>query len=588
MFSAIAITGILIATMVAFVWGRRRYEVIALCALFAATLFGLVPFGQVFSGFGEPAVITVICVMVISKAISRTGVIERTSRSLMKQSDNFTVHLIALCLFTLVLSGFINNVGAMAIMLPIALEVAERSKRSPSVILMPLALSAALGGLTTLIGTPPNIIISQFRLHAMGQEFGFFAFGKVGLPVALVGLVFIAFLGWRLLPKDRKGSHTELALAIENYITEIQLSDAEEQPLKTVSELEEKLPTDVQLVGLIRGGKRKFSLVGKTEILAKDILVLEGPPEALKEVIHLMQATMVGTSNLEKLRADEMTVIEGVISQRSTFENRTPISLRLRTRFQMVVLAISRGGKTIRTRIGHTALRGGDVILLQGPSATVQQNAAQLGLLPLQGRDVSPLSSPKTILPILFFLLAIVLTSLRIAPAQITFAGAIVLMLFFRAIPTRLLYEAIDWPVVILLGAMIPIGTALQSTGGTGFITQGLLRLIADLPPWALLGLIMLITMTLSDFMNNAATAIIMAPIAVSVATNLGVNPDAFLMAVAVGASCAFVTPIGHQNNMLIMGPGGYKFSDYLRAGIPLEIIVLSLGTPLLMWAWPL
>ena len=588
MFSSIAIITLLVLTMVAFIWGRRRYEVIALSSLFAATVLGLVPFNQVFLGFGEPAVITVICVMIISKAISRTGVIDRATHLLIKQSKYFVMHLLALCLFTLVLSAFINNVGAMAIMLPIALEVAERSKRPPSRVLMPLALSAALGGLTTLIGTPANIIVSQFRAQTMGQEFGFFAFGKVGLPVAIIGFLFIVFLGWRLLPKKRKGSHTELQLAIEDYITEIELSDEKEQPYKTVAELEKKLPAEAQLLGIVRGEKKRFYLHPNTEILPKDILVLEGSPEAIKEVMSLMQASLAGASNLDKLRGDDMTVLEGIVSQRGDFDNRTPLSLRLRMRFQMVVLAISRGGQTIRSRIGHTVLQAGDVVLLQGPSATIKQDAAALGLLPLQGRDLSPLANPKVMLPILLFVIAIVLTSLRIAPAQITFGGAVVLMLLFKSIPTRLLYEGVDWPVVILLGAMIPVGTALQSAGGTALITHGLFRVITELPPWALLGIIMLITMTLSDFMNNAATAIIMAPIAASVATNLGVNPNAFFMAVAIGASCAFITPIGHQNNMLIMGPGGYKFSDYLRMGIPLEAIVLLLSTPLLLWAWPL
>jgi di/tricarboxylate transporter len=588
MYSSITIITILVLAMIAFIWGRRRYEVIALCALFLATAAGLVPFSQVFLGFAEPAVITVICVMIISKAISRTGVIEQSMRAVLKPEHHFIWHLMGLCFFTLILSAFMNNVGALAIMLPIAMEVAERNKRSPSLVLMPLALCAALGGLTTLIGTPPNILISQFRAETLGQEFGFFAFGKVGLPVAIVGFLFMCLLGWRLLPKKRKGSHSELALAIEGYITEIRLSKEEEQPLKNVSELENKLPADAQLLGIVRQGKSKFHLHPKTPLLANDILIVEGTPDALKEVMDLMQASLAGTSNLEKIRTDDIALIEGIVAQRSDFEDRTPASLRLRSRFQMVVLAISRGGKTIRTRIAQTVLQPGDVLLLQGPSETVKQNAATLGLLPLQGRDLSPLSNPKIIWPILLFILAIVLTSLRIAPAQITFAGAIVLMLLFRAIPSKLLYEGVDWPVIILLGAMIPVGKALQTAGGTALITHGIFQIISELPPWALVGLIMLITMTISDFMNNVATAIIMAPIAVSVANNLGVNPDAFLMAVAIGASCAFLTPIGHQNNLLIMGPGGYRFTDYLRVGIPLEIIVIALATPLLLWAWPL
>lgn len=412
----------------------------------------------------------------------------------------------------------------------------------------------------------------------------------MGLPLAIVGLVFLVFLGWRLLPKHRKGSHNELALAIEDYITEIQLSNQTKQPLASVGELEERLPEEAQLLGIVRDKKRRFSLRKTDRLLAGDILVLEGSPDGLQEVMRLMQATLVGSSPdaFEKLKADDMTLMEGVISERSRLENSSSESLRLRTRFQLVVLAISRGGKTIRTRIGKTKLQAGDVLLIQGPSDTLKQNAAQLGLLPLQGRDLSPLSKPKTFLPIAFFIVAIILTSLGLAPVQITFTGAIVLMVVFRTIPARLLYEGVDWPIVLLLGAMIPIGVALQTSGGSALISQTLFQLIAHLPPWGLIGLIILVTMTLSDFMNNAATAIIMAPIAESIAANLGANPDAFLMAVAIGASCAFITPIGHQNNLLVMGPGGYKFSDYLRAGLPLEFIVLILGTPLLLWAWPL
>lgn len=588
MFSPITILILLVLTMVAFVWGRRRYEVIALCALFAATALGFVPFDQVFLGFAEPAVITVICMMIISKAISRTGIVERATRGLMQQFDSFTLLLAILCLLTLMLSAFINNIGAMAIMLPVAMELADKNNRPPSLTLMPLALSAALGGLTTLIGTPPNLIISQFREQTMGHAFGFFAFGKAGLPVAIVGFVFLAFIGWHLLPKNRRGSHAELELAIEDYITELRLPDQPEQAIRTVAELEEKLPVDAQLLSIVRDDVKRFNLHPYTRLKANDILMIEGTPDALKDVLDLTQAELAGTSNLEKLRADDMTFLEGVVGPRSLLEGASPRMLGLRRRFQTVILAISRGGRTIRERIARTPLLAGDVVLLQGPSETVKQDAASLGLLPLQGRDLSPLSKPKIALPILFFVLAIVATSLRLLPAQVSFAGAVVLMVLFRSIPTKLLYEGVDWPVIILLGAMIPVGKALQTVGGTALITRGLLHVITDLPPWALIALIMFITMTLSDFMNNAATAIIMAPISVAIASKLGVNPDAFLMAVAIGASCAFITPIGHQNNLLIMGPGGYKFSDYLRVGIPLEIIVLILGTPLLLWAWPL
>jgi di/tricarboxylate transporter len=581
---------ILLLTMVLFIWGKWRYDIVALMALMAAVIVGAVPFEHVYSGLSNNAVITVACVMVISQAITRSGVLNHLIRKLNKLTTSPTLHIASLCIVSALLSAFMNNIGALALMMPVAIQSAIKAKRSPSLVLMPVALASALGGLTTLIGTPPNLLISVYRQEYSGSSFGLFDFGYVGLPIAIIGVVFIAIVLWRFIPGDRKGpKQAEDIFKVQDYITEVRIPSDSPAVEKTVREFEQFVSVDVMILGLIRDEKKKLIVMPDQVLKESDILIVEASTTELQELIHEAKLELVGEKKFDAsvLKSDDVSIVEAVVPQGSATEGRSSKSMMLRSTHHINLLAISREGTPYKKRLNQIALKAGDVVLLQGASKGLNEAIADLGFLPIAERGLQ-VSARRRFLPLMIFIVAILLTALQLLPVQVAFGAAVLLMLLFNLIPLRQLYETIDWPIIILLAAMIPIGTALQSTGGTAMIVQHFIHLSSNLSPFYILGMLLIVTMTLSDFMNNAATAVVMAPIAASMAQALQVNIDPFLMTVALGASCSFLTPVGHQNNMLVMGPGGYKFSDYIRLGLPLEILIILIGLPLILWAWPM
>ncbi len=581
---------VLIATMALFIWGRWRYDVVAMIALMVSVAAGAVPFNQVYTGLSNPAVITVACVMVISQAITVSGVLNPLIRTIGTFTRKTVLHISSLSFLTAALSAFMNNVGALGLMMPVAIKSAVDNKRSPSLVLMPIALGSALGGLITVIGTPPNLIISNYRMKFTGEPFAMFDFSYVGIGVAVVGLIFISLIGWRLLPaKRKKATGMEDLFHLEDYITEMKVPEKSPIIDKTVREFEKMIKGEFVILGLIRK-KRKRLIIPATQLLQKnDILIVEAAPEDIEEILQVGKLELVGDLKIsEELRSDEVATMEAVVTATSRLEGRSAESVRIRSRYQMNLLAIARQGKRFSERLHQVKLRDGDVVLLQGAQENIQENVVRLGLLPLVERGLQLGKRPKAYVPLLVFITSIILAAIQLVPVQIAFGGAVLFMVLLNVIPIRKVYESIEWPVIILLAAMIPIGNALQSTGGTGLISHYFISMSGHVSPVFILVILLIATMTLSDFMNNAATAIVMAPIAVSIAQALSVNVDPFLMAVAVGASCSFLTPIGHQNNTLVMGPGGYKFFDYIRMGLPLEIIVLIVSVPLILWAWPL
>ncbi len=581
---------ILIIAMALFIWGYWRYDIVAVMALGLCVAIGAIPFHQVYSGLNNPAVITVACVMVISQAIHRSGAINILISRLDIFSKHTTLQVLALCFIVAILSAFMNNVGALALMMPIAIQASIKSKRSPSIILMPLALASAMGGLTTLIGTPPNLLVAAYRQKAVGQPFSLFSFGHVGLWVAIVGVLFVGLAGWRFMPgRTKKVKNTQDMFGIEDYITEIKIPANSPLIDKTVAEFEKLVKGDFLLIGLIRNEKKRLALSWDQVLLEDDILILEASTEDLQLILEAGKLELVGSEKIssEMLRSEDVGLMEAVVPPGSRIENRSSYTIRMRSRYHINLLAIARQGKPFKKRLHQVNLKPGDVVLLQGASESLRENAITLGFLPLVERSIQVGSSARRWLAPIIFALAIALAAFNVAPVEITFAGAVIAMIITKCIPARVIYDSVDWPVIILLAAMIPIGGALQTTGGTVLISRLFLHLSQHIKPIWEIGLLLFITMTLSDFMNNAATTVVMAPIAVSLAAAMHANVDPFLMAVAIGASCSFLTPVGHQNNTLVMGPGGYNFLDYIRIGLPLEIIVFVTALPLIMWVWP-
>ncbi|MCS5598176.1 MAG: SLC13 family permease [Rhodospirillales bacterium] len=587
----VAVFSILIGIFVLFAWGRIRYDVVAFLGLILCVLIGLVPGQDAFSGFSHPATITVAVVLILSRGLANSGVVDLIVNHLMFTVKRVSLQVAMLSGISAVFSTMINNVGALALLMPVGMESSAKAKRSPAVILMPMSFASILGGLVTLIGTPPNIIIANFRTNVKGEPFAMFDFSPVGGVVAVAGVAFIALVGWRMIPKKRQTRATgDELIAIDDYITEIVVPKNSELigvPIRELDQRAEKL--DVEIVGIIRGKRRILAALRHEEINSGDILIVKaGPQELDKFVTDAKLELGVGSEKTSLLRSKDTTMMEAVVQSRSRMEGRTFTSLQLKKRYGIHLLGVSRQGTPIRKRLPHVRFRGGDVVLLQGDSESLAELVSSLGCLPLAKRRLNFGSGKKAGLAVVVFATAIIVAAMDLASLQIALSAAAIAMVIFEIVPVRDVYQEIDWPVVILLGAMIPVGGALESTGGTQLIVESILGLGASLAPPLILAIVLVVTMTLSDVMNNAATAIVMAPVAVSIAGQLGVNADPFLMAVAVGASCAFLTPIGHQNNTLIMGPAGYQFSDYWRMGLPLEILIIALSVPMILFVWPL
>ena len=600
----ILILAILAATIALFLWGRWRHDMVALAALMACLAAGLVPAQDAFTGFGHPAVITVACVLILSSALQTTGAVDSLARYVLPRQASASLTIAALAGLAALLSSFMNNVGALALLMPIALQMSRRLELPPGQILMPIAFGSLLGGMTTLIGTPPNLIVSGFRAETSGESFAMFDFTPVGLAVAVAGLAFLALASRHLVPvRERNGIE---GFETGAYLTEAYVRDGSSAIGKTLLALEtEVAESEAQIVGVVRNERRIPAPGPYFVIEGGDILVVEAAPKSLSQTLSVLGLELVedvreetpgggkqnalpepdaATSNLQ---SDEISLVELAVRPSSDIVGHTARTLGLRSRFGVNLLAISRAGTRSTDRLRSTVLRDGDVLLVQGPPDMINEFAARYGLVPLAARDVRIPEPRKAVLASAIMLSAVGGAALGLLPAAISFAAGVLALVILDVVPVRRIYDAIDWSVIVLLAALLPVADAMTSTGTADLLARTLMDNVASGNVVVALTVVLVLTMTLSDFMNNAATAAVMCPIAVGVATQLGAKPDAFLMAVAIGASCAFLTPIGHQNNTLILGPGGFRFGDYWRLGLPLEILVVVVAVPLLLVVWP-
>ena len=585
---------VLLAALILFVTERWRYDIVALLALLAATLAGIVPADRAFAGFGHPAVVTVAAVLVLSRGLQGSGVVDVMAKGMLRVGNRPTIQVLALTGLVAALSGFVNNVGALALLLPVAIWMARKSGNPPSLLLMPLAFGSLLGGMTTLIGTPPNIIISTFRAQTALKPFGMFDFAPVGVGVALAGVLFISLIGWRLVPQRKGLASREDLFRIQDYTTELRLPEDSKIIGKPLGELDSASEADVSIVGVVRGESRILAPSPFEILRAGDVLIVEADSEAIKTLVDAAGLELVGSKELEKeldekaLGSNEVDVVEAIVRSDSPLEGNTAWTLNLRWRYGVNLLGVARHGERLKERVKSIQFKAGDVLLLQGATEGLQKAISVLGCLPLAERGLRLGQPRRIVLGIAIFAAAVPAVAIGLLPAPIAFVAAAVLMILVGLISPRDAYQAIDWPILVLLGALIPVAQALESTGAAELIALNVLRLSRWMPSEGILVAVLVATMFLSDLVNNAAAAVLMAPIAISVAAGIGASADPFLMGVAVGASCAFLTPIGHQSNTLVMGPGGYKFSDYWRLGLPLEIIIAGVASPLILYFWPL
>ncbi|MFD3000138.1 SLC13 family permease [Pontibacter toksunensis] len=571
-----------------FVWEKLRYDIVALLALFVLVIAGIIPAEDAFTGFSHPAVITVAAVLVISQALQHSGLIDVVGRLLAKLGTNLMLQIVVLSFIVAIASAFMNNIGALAILMPVALHMARKNGNPPSFILMPIAFASILGGMITLIGTPPNIIIATFRADVAGERFGMFDFAPVGISLALVGLAFITLLGWKLLPQRKTQTSANL-FHIENYITEVRVTEESRLNGRTIAEMNKVADTEILALGLIRKGVRIHAPSPSEEIKPNDILILEADTDDLMVFIDNTGARLTGGKPIreEAKGSDEIHTAEAIVMADSPLIGQTAASLNMRNRYRINLLAVARREKQFWQRIGKTHFKIGDVLLLQGRTVNINDAITAMQCLPLAQRGLT-IGKPRNILFALsIFVVAISTVVLGVLPVQIAFTIAAIAMVLSGILPLGEMYTSIDWPVIVLLAAMIPVGVAFETSGSADMVTNQILSMGDRHPTWLLLGIMMIITIMLSNVINNAATVVLMAPIGINIARELGVSADPFLMAIAVAASCAFLTPIGHQSNTLVMGPGGYKFSDYWKMGLPVTIAMVLLGVPLIMYFWP-
>lgn len=595
---------IILLALILFVWEKWRYDVVALGAMLLGVFLNVIPAGDAFSGFGHPAVITVAAVLILSKGLANSGVTDFIVGALTPLTNNFYLYLFALCFVAMVLSAFMNNVGALALLMPVAISTSTKVGRSPSLILMPLAFASLLGGLGTLIGTPPNIIISTFREKSLGEPFSMFDFSPVGAVVALGGLFFICLIGWRLIPKTRVSKRPlQDLLDIESYVTEIQFNEDSSLINSRHAHLEELAKkANVEILGLIRHAQR-FVVIPKNQIYQKaDILIVNADPTDLDRFCAKQGFTIKGSddshkkeentdetlSSDPKKQTEELELIEVVVGSSSGANDRQVGEIGFHRRYGVNLLGVSRQGHSYKGRLKAFDLKVGDVLLLRGTTERLSAIISALGFMPLAERRLKLGGHKNLFKAIAIFSFAVALTALKVFPAPVAMSLGALIMVLTRTLPLKEFYDSIDWPIIVLLGSMIPISMAFEYTGAANFLVNFFIGDTPTLSPLVLLTGMLILTMLLTDIMNNAATAIIMAPISVSIAQSLEANPDSFLMAVAIGASSSFLTPIGHQNNALILGPGGYRFSDYWRMGLPLDIIIVLITIPMILLVWPL
>ncbi|MFK7744573.1 MAG: SLC13 family permease [Roseobacter sp.] len=570
-------------------WGRFRYDIVAFTALMVAVVVGVVPTKDAFSGFGHPATLVVALVLVVSAGLVRSGAVFLITRTLVDAGRSLGGHIALMGAIGGVLSAFMNNVAALALLMPVDMQTARKAGRPPGLSLMPLSFATILGGMVTLIGTPPNIIIAAIREENLGAPFAMFDFAPVGGAAAFAGLAFVSLIGWRLIPQ--RGTDTTQHSDISQYIAELTVPAGSKHIGKRVAELTDAADNaDAAILGLIRDGKRRYGQARNTILQADDALVIEATPEALDELRSSLDLAVADAKREEALNAagDGVEIIEVVVPEDARITGKTAQAIGLAWRQRSVLLGISRQGSRLTKRLRQTPVKTGDILLLLVPRDTGDDVANWLGCMPLADRGLAVTVNKKVWLAIGLFGGAVLAASLGLIYLPIALGLVVVAYVLAKIIPLAELYDHINWPVVVLLGSMIPLGAALESSGGTELIAGALISFTQGLPAWAVLTVLMVVTMTLSDVLNNTATTIVAAPVGIQMAQTLGVSPDPFLMAVAVAASSAFLTPIGHKNNTLILGPGGYGFGDYWRMGLPLEIIVVAVSIPAILVFWPL
>ena len=609
-FEQIELFGVFGLVLAMLLWGRFRHDLVAASGLMLAVVLGLVPSDDAFSGFSSPAVVVVALVLVASRAFENSGALSLVTRGLVREGRSVGAHIAIVSGVGALLSSVINNVAAMALLMPLDVKAARAAGRAPSQTLMPLAFAAILGGMVTLIGTPPNILASSIRQEKLGQPYQMFDFAPAGLAIALAGIVFVTLIGRHLLVV--RADPAPPAGQAASFKAELDVPEESPAIGRIVAELDDDAErADLLVLGVVRDGRSHYGQARRMELQQGDILLVEGATDAIAEFIKLVGLheavpdenadgtaeadAAVGKGEEEEDEKEEKrkppptpTIVEAVVRTDSRLAGRSAVDIDLRRRFGVTLLGISRAGAFVEGAVRRRVVEPGDLLLLAGTGTARSATLNMLGVITVGEASVAPVSRRKIAIAVGLFAAAIAVASFGLLSFTVAIAIAVAGYAATNLVPAREFYEQIEWPVVVMLACLLPIGAAFDRVGGTALVADAILFVTRGQPAVVALVVLMVAVMTLSDVLNNVATMVIAGPLAIELAQRLDVNPDTFLMGSAIAASCAFLTPIGHQNNTLVMGPGGYRFSDYWRMGLPLEIVVLAVGVPALLLFWPL
>ena len=580
---------ILAGAIALFATGWIRMDLVSLLVLLTLALTGLVTVEEAFSGFSNPAVITVAAMFILSAGIANTGVTGKLGEKIFQVAGTNEFRLILVIMGTVALiSAFINNIGATAMLMPVVMNVAKKTRLSPSKLLIPLAFGSLLGGVCTLIGTPPNILMNTLLQQYAGERFSMFDFTPVGLAVLIVGVLYMAVIGRRLIPQRKAGPLTE-AYQVKEYVTEAEVVPGSPLAGKTIAESKLERDLDLRVRAILRG-KRKYPFPRTNRKLQeKDILFLEGNPQNILKVRKARGLAVVPERDNPSWPPtnDELVVVEASLTPTSEIVGKTLREVHFRDTHGLTVLALWRRGAPVVKKVDHVVLEFGDVLLLQGPEDKIVHLGKEHDFLLLGGIPSVTYRPDKAPLALAILFGVVLLAAVNLLPIMLSASLGALLMVFSRCLTPKEAYESVDWSIIVLIAGTLPLGMAMEKSGAAQLLAHLLVEIVGRMGPWAVLAAVFLLTSLLTEVMSHSAAAVLVAPVVFNAALALKADPKPFFLAVAISASCCFMTPISHQSNALVMGPGGYHFTDFARVGAALNLLIWVVGTLLIPLIFP-
>jgi len=556
---------LLVALLIAFALDRFRIEIVAVTGLAAGVLFGIIPFGNVFSGFSNSAVITVAEILMLVGLISRSSLMDRLALRLTPYATSELSTIALVCSLGALTSAFMNNIGALALWVPVALSLCRSSGVAPGSVLMPLSFATLLGGTCSLIGTPANLVVSGFQSEAIGKPIGFFDLAWVGVPITVIGLIWlISAAPWLLAGRGLRGASEDLAPS-RLFFTELRVVDGSVLLDLSIAEAEMQLRGTIH--SHLRDGRHLFGSRKHHVVRAGDVLLVEADARSISEAGKLRKADL----SIPEWSEQQDEWVEAIVLPQSTIIGSTARTIEAFSDRGIQIVAMATRLQRIEGRLADLQVRVGDILLLHGESSAIKQALEDVDCLQL---------TPGTHLPVgnqgwralVAFVAAIGLAATNLVPPELAFGAAILFLAVRRDLDLRMAFAELNWPILIMLAAMIPIGDAVASTGLADLIAQQAVASVGSSDSVVLVAAVLATALVITPFVNNVSAAVALAPIAVAVAKTSGVPPEPLLIAVAVGVSLDFLTPFGHHNNTLVMSLGNYRFGDFARVGALLTI----------------